>query len=89
MPKILCLNPDIACPNRPGGRSRRGNSQDASDYCAWPVAVPTRIVAVVLFTLDTGASGVKYNPLAPEYTIALYCLASLVVIRMANLCSHF
>ena len=89
MPKILCLNPDITCPNRPGSRPGRGKYQDASYYCAWTVAVPTRIVTAVLFKLDTGESGVKYHPLAPESTIAVSCLASLVVIRMANLRSHF
>ena len=89
MPKILCLNPDITCPNRHGGRSGRGNSQYASDSCAWPVVVPTRIVAAVLFALDTRASGVKYYPLAPESTIAVSCLAGLVAICMANIRSHF
>ena len=89
MPKILCVNPEIICPNRPGDRSGRGNFQDASDVCAWPVAVPTRIVATVLFTFDTGAPGVKYHPLAPESTIAVSCLASLVAIHTANLRSHF
>ena len=78
MTKRLCVNPDIICPNRPVGRSGRGNSQDASDVCAWTVAVPTRIVAIVLFTFDTGASGVKYHSLAPESTIAVSCLASFV-----------
>ena len=87
--KILCVNPDIICPNRPGGRSGKGNSQDDSDVCAWPVAVPTRIVAAVLFTFDTGAPGVKYHPLDTESTIAVSCLASLVDIRTANLRSHF
>ena len=89
MPNILCFNPDITCPKRPDGRSGRGNLQDASDSCAWPVSVPTRIVAAVLFALDTGASGVKYHPLAPEFTIAVSCLDSLVAIRMTNLRSHF
>ena len=89
IPKILCVNPDIICQNRPGGRSVRGKSQDASDVCAWPVAVPTHIVAVFLFTFDTGASGVKYHPLAHESTISVSCLASLVATRMANLRSHF
>ena len=89
MPKILCLNSDMICSNRPGDRSGRGNSQDASDVCAWHVAVPTRIVAVVLFTFDTGEVGVKYHPLAPEYTISVSCLASLVDIRTANRRSHF
>ena len=89
MPKILFLNPDIKSSNSPGGRSGRGNLQDTSDPCAWPVAVPTHIVPVVLFTLDTGVSGVKYHPLAPKSTISVYCLASLVAICMANLCSHF
>ena len=89
MPKILCVNPDIICPNRPGGRSVKGNLRDASDVCAWPVSVPTRIVAVVLFTFDTGEVGVKYHPLAPEYTIAVSFLASLVDIRTANRRSHF
>ena len=89
MPKRLCVNPGIICPKRPGGRSGRGNSQDASDFCAWPVAVPACIVAAVLFTFDTGAPGVKYHRLAPESTIAVSCLASLVDIRTANICSHF
>ena len=89
MPKILCVNPDNICPNRPGGRSGRGNSQDASDVCDWPVAVPTRIVATDLFTFDTGVSGVKYYPLTPKSTISISCLASLVSIHMANLRSHF
>ena len=82
------MNPDIICPNRPGGRSCRGNSQDAGDVCAWPVDVMTNIIAAVLFTFDTGASGVKYHPLAPESTIAVSCLASLVDICMANRGSH-
>ena len=56
--------------------------QDASEVCAWPVAVPTRIVAAVLFTFDTGAPGVKYHPLAPESTIAVSCLDSLVAIDL-------
>ena len=89
MPKRLCVNPGIICPKRPGDRSGRGNLQDASDVCAWPVAIPTRIVAVVLFTFDTGTPGVNYHPLAPESTIAVSCLASLMAIRTANLCSHF
>ena len=89
MPKIFFLNPDITCPNSPGGRSGRGNLQDSSDYCAWPVAARARIVDAVLFTLDTGASGIKYHPLAPKSTISVSCLASLVAIRMANLRSHF
>ena len=89
MPKRLCVNTNIICPNRPGGRSGRGNSQDASDVCSWPVAVPTRIVAAVLFAFDTWTSGIKYHQLAPESTIYIYCLASLVAICMANLCSHF
>ena len=88
-PKILCLNPDITCPNRPGGRSGRGNLQDASDSCAWPVAIPTSIVTEFLFTLDIGASGVKCYPLAPESIIVVYCLDSLVAICMASLRSHF
>ena len=88
MPKRLCVNPGIICQKRPGGRSGRGNSQDASDVCAWPVAVPTCIVAAVLFTFDTGAPGVKYHPLAPESIIAVSCLDSLVAIRMANIRSH-
>ena len=75
--------------NRPGGRSGRGNLQDALYSCTWPVAVPTRIVTAVLFTLDTRASGVKYHPLAPESIIAVSCLGSLVDIHMANLRSHF
>ena len=66
MPKMLCVNPYIICQNRPGGRSGRGNSQDASDVCACPFDVPTRIFAAVLFTFDTGVSGVKYHPLAPK-----------------------
>ena len=65
MPKQLSVNSGIICPNRPGGRSVKGNLRDASDVCAWPVSVPTRIVAVVLFTFDTGTSGVKYHLLAP------------------------
>ena len=89
MPKILCVNPGIICPNMTGGRSGRGNLQYASDVCAWPVAVPTRIVAAVLFTLDTGAPGVKYHLIAPESTIDVSCFASLVAIRTANLPSHF
>ena len=89
MPKRLGVNTDMICPNRPGDRSGRGNLQDASDVCAWPVAVPMRIVAAFLFTFDTGASGVKYHPLAPESTIAVYCLASLVAICTANRRSHF
>ena len=87
MLKILCVNPGIICPNRPGGRSGRGNLQDASDVCAWPVVVPMRIVAAVLCTFYTGAPGVKYHPLAPESSISVSCLASLVAIRTANL--HF
>ena len=75
--------------NSPGGRSGRGNLQDASDVCAWSVAVLTCIGAAVLFTFYTGASGVKYHLLAPESTIAVSCLASLVAIHMANIRSHF
>ena len=89
IPKILCLNSDITCPNRPSGRSGRGNLQDDSDVCAWPVAIPKRIVAAVLNKFDTGTSGVKYHPLAPKSTIDVSYLASLVAIRMANLLSHF
>ena len=89
IPKRLCVNPEIICPNRPGGRSCRGNFQDASDLCAWPVAIPTRIVAAVLFIFDNGASGLKYHPLAPESTIAVSCLACLVDIRIANHRSYF
>ena len=89
MPKILCVNPGIICPNSQCSRAGRGNSQDASDVCAWPVAVPARIVAAVLFTFDTGARGVKYHPLATKSTIAVSCLVSLVAIRTANLCFHF
>ena len=89
IPKRLCVNPDIICPNRPGGRSGRGNLQYASEACAWPVAVPTRIVAAVLFTFDTGVPGVKYHPLAHKLAIDVSCLASLVAIRTANLCSPF
>ena len=89
MLKRLCVNPDIICPNRTGGRSGRGNLQDASDVCAWLVALLTRTVAAFLFTFDTGASGVRYHPLAPESTIAVSCLANLAAIRTANLCSHF
>ena len=48
-----------------------------------------RIVAAVLFILDTGALGVKYDPLAIESTIDLSCFTSLVAIRKANLRSHF
>ena len=80
MLKILCVNPGIIFTNRPGGRSGRGNSQDASDVFASPIAIPTRIVAAVLFTFDTGEPGVKYHPLATESTIAVSCLASLVAI---------
>ena len=89
MPKRLCVNPGVICPKRPGGRSGRGNSQDTSDVCAWPVAVPTHIFSAALFTFDTGAPGVKYHPLAPESTIAVSFLASLVAIGMANLRIHF
>ena len=89
MPKILFAKPDIIVPNRPGVRSGRGDAQDASDSCAWPVAVPMRIVSAVLLTLDTGAPGVKYHPLAPKSTIAVSYLASLVAIRMANIRSCF
>ena len=89
MPKMLCVNPYIICQNRPGGRSGRGNSQDASDVCACPFDVPTRIFAAVLFTFDTGVSGVKYHPLAPKSKIAVSFLASLVDIHMVNLRSHF
>ena len=71
MPKILCVNPYIICPNRPGGRSGIGNLQYDSDFCAWPVDVPKRIVAAVLFTFDTGESGVNYHSLAPKSTIAV------------------
>ena len=89
MPKRFCVNPDIICPNRSRGSSGRGNLQDATDVCAWPVAVPTRIVVAGLFTFDTGALGVKYHPLSPESTICVSCLASLVGIRTANCRSHF
>ena len=89
MPKIFCVNPNIISPTMPGSRSGRGNSQDASDVCACPVTVLTRIVAAVLFIFYTGESGVKYQPLAPESTIPISCLASLVDIIMANLRFHF
>ena len=84
MPKRLCVKPDMICPNRSGGRSGRGTSQDASDVCAWPVAVLMRIVAAVLFIFDTGASGLKYHPLAPESTIAVSCLDRMVDISIIN-----
>ena len=89
MPEILCVNKGIICPNKNGGRSGRGNLQDASDVCTWPVSVATRIFAAVLFAFDTGAPGVNYHPLAPESTAAVSCLASLVAIRTANIRSHF
>ena len=89
MPKGLCVNLDIICLNRPGGRSGTGNSQDASDAFAWPIAILTRILDAYLFTFDTGAPGVKYHPVAPESTIAVSCLASLVAIQAANICSYF
>ena len=89
IPKVLSVNSGIISPNSPGGSSGRGISQDASDVCAWPVSVPTCIVAAVLFTVDTGVSGLEYHPLAPESTIDVYCVASLVDIRMANRRSHF
>ena len=63
--------------------------QDTSNVCAWNVAVSTRIVVAVLFTLDTGASVVMNHPLDTESTIYVSCLASLVAIHMANLRSRF
>ena len=45
--------------------------QEASDCCAWPVAVPTRILAAARSTLVTGAPVLNYQPLAPASTIAV------------------
>ena len=51
--------------------SCNGSSQEAEESWGWPVVVPTRICRACGFTLETGAFGVKYHPLAPESTIAV------------------
>ena len=71
IPNRLWLKPPMMWPNNPGGMSGRGSVQEASDCCALPVAVPTRILAAVRSTLATGAPVLKYQPLAPESTMAV------------------
>jgi len=60
--------------------------QEASDCCAWPVAVPTRILAAVRSTLVTGAPVLKYQPLSPELTMSVSRRAfSVAVLALARL----
>ena len=49
-------------------------SDEPLDWCGWPLAVPTVIVGEVGSKLIVGAFFEKYNPLAPESTIAVWLL---------------
>ena len=58
------------------------NSAEPLDWCGWPLAVPTVIVCAFGSKLIVGAFFEKYNPLAPESTIAVL---SLWLRRIRNL----
>ena len=49
------------------------SSHLALDVCGSPEAVPTVILGALLSRLFTGASALKYKPLAPASTIAVLC----------------
>ena len=83
IPKRLCQKASIICPNRHGGMPSNGNLHDAEENWGWSVAVPTHILAACGLTLETGASGIRYHPLAPDSTIAVSLsskIASLFVL---------
>ena len=71
IPKRLCRKAGIICPNRSGGMPSSGNLHAIEESWDWHVVVPTHIVGACGLTFETGASGVKYHPLAPESTIAV------------------
>ena len=56
--------------------------------------MPTRILVAIRSTLDTGVSGLKYQPLVPESTMTVLIralsFAALVMAtcRVARCCSH-
>ena len=75
--------------------SGKGSLHEAVDSTAWPTAVPARILWAIWFIFFTGASGLKYQPLAPESTSAVLmrsrsrAASSLAVNRRARRRSHF
>ena len=84
-------------PNIPAFMPSIGSSQLVADTWGWPVTVPKLIVGVCASTFDTGASGMKYDPLAPESKIyvslsskiALFFFFSFVATLFSYLRCHF
>ena len=97
IPKRLFRKAGMIWPNRSGGMSCNGSSQEAEESWGWPVAVPTRTCWACRLTLETGASGVKYHPLAPESTIAVSRSSKIAwsrflilrAVRFSNFRRHF
>ena len=94
IPNRVWLKPPMMWSNSPGGMSERGSVQEVSDCCAWPVIVPTCILADTRSMLVTVASVLKYQPLALESTMAVLMRAlsiavlALVTRHVAWSCSH-
>ena len=97
IPKRLCRKAGMIWPNRSGGMSCNVSMQEAEESWGWPVAVPTRICWACGLTLETGAFGVRYHPLAPESTIAVSRSSKIAwsrflilrAVRFSNFRRHF
>ena len=70
MPMRLCLKVSIMFPLKKGS-CRRMMVQDDTDFCAFPVDVPTTTGGTFMLRLPQGEYVVMYMPQAPASAIAV------------------
>ena len=95
MPIRFSWNPSMTWPlvGKSEGREGKLISHVAEEVIGRPAAVPTLIRGAAGFTFIMGASGVRKKLLAPESTIAVFCLiwrreANLANVALYDLCGE-